>query len=97
MVDIAQPIWLDARVMTLDKWLTNQEMNAEAFGRLIGVTGQAVRRYRSGERMPDAKTVSRILERTGGQVTGSEMHETHMLWFKQHGVIDRRSAEASAA
>lgn len=64
--------------MTLDHWLTSQNLSAEKFGETLGCSGQAVRYWRSGARSPDADVVARIVAATGGAVTVDDMHEIRL-------------------
>lgn len=54
--------------MTLDEFLKKQKLNNAAFGRLIGVSGETIRRYRINERWPDREQMIAITEATGGEV-----------------------------
>lgn len=69
------------RVMTLDHWLTSNGISAEDFGKTLGFSGQAVRYWRSGSRMPDANVVQRIVDATDGAVSVIDMHETRRGWL----------------
>ncbi len=71
--------------MDLASWLTEQNKKAEQFGRELGVSGQAVRRWCSGERMPDATTIESIRTATNDQVTVQDLHATRLQYVKEHG------------
>jgi len=42
------------------------------FGEVIGMSAETVRRYRAGEREPDAKIMALIFEKTEGQVSPND-------------------------
>jgi hypothetical protein len=67
--------------MTLDEWMTKSSISAEDFGKWLECSGQAVRRYRSGERSPDALMSERIVMATDGQVTVQDMHNTRLAFL----------------
>lgn len=52
----------------LRQWLTDQEVSNAEFGRRIGRTAEAVRRYAEGERIPDRETMPKIVRETAGKV-----------------------------
>ncbi len=60
--------------MTLDDWLSNNKVSAEQFGRSLGVTGEAVRNWRSGKRFPETMHVEAIIKATNGAVTANDLH-----------------------
>lgn len=68
--------------MTLDHWLTLEKRNAEDFGKALGCSGQAVRHWRAGARMPDADMRERIVAATGGAVSVQDMHETRLAFLR---------------
>lgn len=78
-VDNHPPLWLTAGIMKLDAWLSQSGLSAEAFGRQLGVSGQAVRRWCSGERAPNAEMVETISAATDGLVTAQDIHETRLV------------------
>ncbi|MBR0700149.1 hypothetical protein JQ599_09580 [Bradyrhizobium diazoefficiens] len=43
-----------------------------SMGERIGKSGEAVRRYRAGEREPDFETIQKIYRETDGQVTPND-------------------------
>lgn len=64
--------------MRLSKWLSEQGMSAEkaaALGIFGNVTGQAVRHWMAGQRMPQQKHLSLIHQATDGQVTANDFME----------------------
>lgn len=77
--------------MTLDHWLTSRKISAEEFGKTLGCSGQAVRYWRTGSRMPDADMAAKIVAATGGEVTVSCLHETRLAF------LNSRAADSSAA
>lgn len=80
--------------MTLDEWLSSKNLNSESFGRLLKVTGQAVRRYRTGERMPDADTCERIFGLTDGNVTVADIHAARIKWLRAQPAVADAKARA---
>lgn len=58
--------------MLLRDWLSANEKTNGEFGQTIGRTAEAVRRYASGERIPDRETMPLIVEATGGEVTAND-------------------------
>lgn len=58
--------------MTLSGWLKAQGLSDVAFAAQIGVTRQALYRYRQGERFPHRDVMARIIEATGGAVTAND-------------------------
>lgn len=76
---------VDDMVMTLSEWLREPKKSAEQFGKELGVSGQAVRRWCSGERMPDAEMIERIVGATSGQVTIQDIHETRLRYVRSQG------------
>lgn len=55
--------------MKLGAWLDHKEMSDELFGQRIGVSRQAVHRYRNGERWPSRDVMAKIVMETAGMVT----------------------------
>lgn len=64
--------------MKLHDWMVGVAKTPEELARAIGVTGEAVRRYRSGARMPRPEITRRIHEVTGGAVTAQDLHEQRL-------------------
>lgn len=59
--------------MTLNDWLSARaEITNSEFAERIGVSRQALWRYRSGERMPERAVMQKIMEETGGAVTPND-------------------------
>lgn len=58
--------------MTLKDWLAQEGLSLPEFANKIGRTAEAVRRYVSGERIPDRDTMPRIVEETAGAVTPND-------------------------
>lgn len=54
--------------MTLAEFLETQALTDTAFAARIGVTSEAVRRYRLGARTPKRDMLAKIAEATGGAV-----------------------------
>lgn len=58
--------------MTLDQYLIENELTNAAFGAIIGVSSETVRRYRNGERWPDRDQWKIIIDKTAGAVTPND-------------------------
>ena len=54
--------------MTLSEYLKRHDLAAARFAEKIGVTGESVRRYAAGERVPRPEIMNRIVEATDGTV-----------------------------
>ena len=54
--------------MTLAQFLDQQNLTDTAFAAQIGVSSEAVRRYRIGARLPKRDLMARIVVATGGAV-----------------------------
>jgi DNA-binding transcriptional regulator YdaS (Cro superfamily) len=61
--------------MKLGDWLAAGGLSPEKFAKEIGVSGEAVRRYRVGARMPGPEIAQRIYLATRGEVTVQDLHE----------------------
>jgi len=81
--------------MTLDSYLTEHKISGEEFGRRIGLTGMAVRRYCRGERMPEADTIEKIRAATDGAVTVTDLHETRLAYLADNPVTGSPRPEDS--
>lgn len=73
--------------MTFDHWLNSNKLTAEEFARRLGakgdsVSGEAVRMWRKGARMPEAEMAERIVKETAGAVTVQDMHDTRLEFLK---------------
>lgn len=71
-----------ATLMTLDQWMKEQGLTPEKVGVEIGTTGESVRRYRSGSRMPEPEIVERIFVVTNGAVTVQDLHDTRLTFLR---------------
>jgi transcriptional regulator with XRE-family HTH domain len=58
--------------MTLDVYLAETSQTRAAFARQIGVTQETVRRYLSGERIPEKSKMEKIALATGCKVTAND-------------------------
>jgi transcriptional regulator with XRE-family HTH domain len=58
--------------MTLKEWLSEHDVAVAEFAARIGRTAEAVRRYASGERIPDKSTMPLIADATSGAVTAND-------------------------
>jgi transcriptional regulator with XRE-family HTH domain len=68
--------------MTLDQWIKKSKCSVDEFARSVGVTSEAVRRYRSGERMPEPFVAQRIVEETKGRVSIQDLHDVRLERLK---------------
>lgn len=60
--------------MTLDQYLTQNNISEEVFGDQIGRTQQAVNNYRKGRKPRDDETMRAIVMATNGQVTANDFY-----------------------
>jgi hypothetical protein len=74
--------------MKLATWLSEEGLNYVEFGSRIERSGEAVRRYASGERIPDRVTMPRIVHATGGKVTANDFFDL------DHAVADSGTTAA---
>jgi transcriptional regulator with XRE-family HTH domain len=58
--------------MKLSQYLEAQGLSYAAFGRVINVKGETVRRYAIGERVPHKKLMAKIALATGCKVTAND-------------------------
>lgn len=58
--------------MRLSDYLTAEQLSLTDFAKTIGVSTEAIRRYRDGERTPRPEQMVRIKAATGGQVTADD-------------------------
>lgn len=61
--------------MKLGVWLDREGLTAAAFAARIDRTGESVRRYVAGVRIPDRDTMPLIIEHTGGEVMPNDFFE----------------------
>lgn len=59
----------------LNDWLITTDKTDTEFARLIGVTQQAVGRYRTGQRIPRHAIMARIKRVTNGAVLETDFYE----------------------
>jgi hypothetical protein len=60
--------------MQLQDWLTMKGLSNPQFGKAISRTAEAVRRYASGERIPDRDTMTAIVRETDGAVMPNDFY-----------------------
>lgn len=58
--------------MKLASYLETKNVSDSDFADAIGVSRQAVHRYKSGDRFPERPVLSRIFKATGGRVTAND-------------------------
>lgn len=58
--------------MTLAQFLKETQTDRFQFAERINVAPETVRRYISGERIPDKKRMAKIVLATGGKVTAND-------------------------
>ena len=61
--------------MKLRDWLEREQVSFSELAGAIERTGEAVRRYASGERIPDRETMPRIVKATRGEVTANDFFD----------------------
>lgn len=59
-------------VMKISDWLRTSEHSDTEFADRIGVSRQALSRYKAGTRMPRPEVLARIREATGNAVTADD-------------------------
>jgi transcriptional regulator with XRE-family HTH domain len=62
--------------MTLQDWLSSQEVSDADFADRIGVTRQALYRYKTGQRMPRIGILRKIISETSGKVRAQDFIES---------------------
>ena len=62
--------------MRLQDYLVENSISDAAFAVLIGVSRQAVHRYKTGDRIPEWPVMAVIKEKTGGAVTADDFAPT---------------------
>lgn len=69
--------------MRLKEFLQAEQLSAEKFARHLGcVTGQAVRCWAKGSRMPEPLIAEKIVEVTKGKVTVQDLHDARMTFLR---------------
>lgn len=63
--------------MQLADYLKANGISDEDFGQSIGVTRQAVHRYKTFDRFPERPVLTKIVEVTGGDVTPNDFLPDH--------------------
>ncbi len=58
--------------MKLDQYLTQHDLTDAAFAEKVGRSQSSINRIRRGETRPDWKTMERIVEVTGGDVSPND-------------------------
>lgn len=58
--------------MTLKEWLADNDITVAQFASRINRAPESVRRYVSGDRIPDKETMPVIVAETGGAVTAND-------------------------
>lgn len=61
------------KTMTLDEWLTANEISNAGFGQLIDLDEANVWRIRKGKQLPSVETARRIVAATKNAVTFNEL------------------------
>lgn len=61
--------------MTLDTWLTLNEISTTEFARRIGRQPSTVHKYRLKGRIPDASTMPLIVAESGGAVQPNDFYD----------------------
>jgi hypothetical protein len=79
-------------MVSLHGWLRENDVSNVEFGARIGRSGEAVRRYAAGERIPDKETMPRIVNETAGAVTPNDFFD---LSLADHSAADPASTAAT--
>lgn len=74
--------------MKLNDWMARVAQTPDQIAATLGVTGEAVRRYARGARMPRPEICRRIHDLTGGAVTAQDLHEQRLQFLN----VDTASA-----
>lgn len=61
--------------MRLDDYLSAHKLTEQQFADLLGISQQAVHRYRRGKRIPDSKIMRRIVQATNGAVSANDFFD----------------------
>lgn len=61
--------------MKLSDWLSSNEIKDADFADRIGVSRQALHRYKTGKRVPERDVMFRIVSETSGSVTANDFYE----------------------
>lgn len=69
-----EPVMGPAR-QSLEDWLKTSGVGLTRFAERIGVSRQALHRYRTGERMPDRAIMAKIAQETDGAVRPNDFYE----------------------
>lgn len=72
--------------MQLADYLKSNGISDDDFGQSIGVTRQAVHRYKTFDRFPEKPVLTRIIEATSGAVTPNDFLQTQIGHSHQQGV-----------
>jgi len=62
--------------MTLREWREKKGLTMVELARMLGVDKSAVSRWESGERFPSRRSLKKIAEVTGGEVTANDFLKT---------------------
>lgn len=65
--------------MQLAEYLRLNEISDEAFGKSIGVTRQAVHRYKTFDRFPEQSVLEEIFRETKGVVTPNDFLRSQVI------------------
>lgn len=64
--------------MNFRSWLEREGVSFSEMGQRIERTGEAVRRYATGERIPDRETMPKIVRETRGEVTANDFFDIEL-------------------
>lgn len=82
--------------MLLDKYLIDNDLSTTDFAGKIGKDRTFVARLRTGENGPSPRTMQKIIEVTGGQVTAADIHMARLA-FQQRRATDPKPQQHRAA
>lgn len=60
--------------MTLEQYITENELTHEAFGKLVGAPQATINRYVRGKRFPTRDMIRRIEDATAGKVSVADWY-----------------------
>lgn len=67
-----------AHAMTLDEWLSHQNLSKSAFAAAVGVSPSTISRAARRITWPEASLAAKIVAATGGRVTPNDLTPIHV-------------------
>lgn len=81
---------------TLKSWAAGSGNSLKWLADRVGVSVSAMSRWASGESLPDADMVDRIVTLTEGAVTAEDMHAVRLAWLRANRPEKFLASEAAA-